>query len=124
MITIAEEADGHVEREPATGFHHGAHGHRGARQIGLPDRRITEDGVDWPGHILIGIVGTRLDPAGGQPGTVRGSLPAAGILAVGGALFMHRSVSNDRSGTAPDQRAVAPAVRSAEDDRRKRRGHT
>ena len=46
-------------------------------------------------------------------------MPAAGILAAGGALFIRRSISNDRSGAAPaGQRAVADAVRSAEDDRR------
>jgi hypothetical protein len=42
-------------------------------------------------------------------------VPAAGILAADGALFIRRSISNDRSGAAPaGQRAVADAVRSAE----------
>lgn len=46
-------------------------------------------------------------------------MPAAGILAADGALFIRRSISNDRSGAAPAvQRAVADAFGSAEDDRR------
>jgi hypothetical protein len=46
-------------------------------------------------------------------------VPAAGILAADGALFICRSITNDRSGAVPaSQRGVAGAVRSAEDDRR------
>lgn len=46
-------------------------------------------------------------------------MPAAGILAAGGALFIRRSITNDRSGAASaGRRAVADAVRGAEDDRR------
>lgn len=49
----------------------------------------------------------------------RACVPAAGILAADGALFIRRSISNDRSGAAPaGQRAAADAVRSAEDGRR------
>jgi hypothetical protein len=45
-------------------------------------------------------------------------LRAAGILAADGALFIRRSISNDRSGAAlAGQRVAADAVRSAEDDR-------
>jgi hypothetical protein len=68
---------------------------------------------------------------GGQALTARANweggpscVPAAGIVAAGGALFIRRSVSNDRSGAAPaGQRAVAAAVRRAEDERRYSRGH-
>jgi hypothetical protein len=39
-------------------------------------------------------------------------------LAAGGALFIRRSISSDRSGATPaGRRAAADAVRSAEDDR-------
>lgn len=52
-------------------------------------------------------------------------LPEAGILTADGALFIRRSITNDRSGAAPaGQRAMADAVRSAEDDGRQRRSHT
>jgi hypothetical protein len=47
------------------------------------------------------------------------SMPAAGILAADGALFICRSISNDRSGAAPaGQRVRRMLLESAEDDRR------
>ena len=55
----------------------------------------------------------------GANGERRACVPAAGILAAGGALTIRRSITNDRSGAMPaGQRAVADAVRGAEDDRR------
>jgi len=65
-ITVVEEADRHVEREATAGLHHGARGHRGGREIGLPDSRIADDGVDWPGHMLIDTLGARLNPGGSR----------------------------------------------------------
>jgi hypothetical protein len=48
MITIAEKPTGTLNANRPPAFINGAHGHRGGRQIGLPDRRITDDGADWP----------------------------------------------------------------------------
>ena len=61
---------------------------------------------------------------GGQALTTRangeeGLRCRAGIRAGGGALFIRRSITDDRSGAAPaGRRAVADAVGGAEDDRR------
>src|SRR6202035_1289769 len=63
-ITSVEEVGRHVEREATAGPQHGAHGHRGGREVRLPDSGIADDGVDWLGHMLIDALSVRLNPGG------------------------------------------------------------